>query len=314
MKTSRLIFALVLPLAACTVGGADDGTNPPPGDDTGPTTLAGSVAQDTTVSGPVTLLNDTTVEAGVTLTIAAGTQLEATTGKKISVKGTLLIQGVAGQEIAIAPPAGGGAWAGFVVETGGSADIAYVTGHDVANFLYSKSGSTATIDHVTITAAGKASQVEGMVTMTKSSFEGNTGVNVLTTGNLSATDCSFTGTTGDTIVQTGGVLVLDHISVGNTSTTNDHCAMHLNTGSDVTVSYSNIMDTTVGLMIGGTDGANFSYSNFDNITNLEDISSDTLNTNGTFDHNYIAGTPVTITGITFTNPETVMVPGTGPRP
>src|SRR5690242_4265677 len=102
MKTSRLIFALVLPLAACTVGGADDGT-PPPGDDTGPTTLAGSVAQDTTVSGAVTLLNDTTVEAGVTLTIAAGTQLEATTGKKISVKGTLLVQGIAGQEVAIAP-------------------------------------------------------------------------------------------------------------------------------------------------------------------------------------------------------------------
>ena len=314
MKTSRLILALVLPLAACTVGGADDGTNPPPGDDTGPQTLSGSITQDSTISGSVTLLNDATVEAGVTLTISAGTQIEATTGKKLSVKGTLLIQGVAGQEVAIAPPAGGGAWAGIVAESGGSVDVAYVTGHDVAVFLYSKAGSTATIDHVTLTTAGKAAQVEGMVTITKSSFEGNTGVNILTTGNLSATDSTFNGTTGDTIVQTGGVLVLDHIAVGNTSTTNDHCAMHLNTGSDVTVSYSNIMDTTVGLMIGGTDGASFTYNNFDNLTNLEDISVDTPNANGIFDHNYIAGTPVTITGITISNPEAAMVPGTGPRP
>jgi hypothetical protein len=313
MKTSRLILALVLPLAACTVGGTGDDMNPPPGDDTAPTTLAGSVSTDTMVSGPVTLLNDTTVEAGVTLTIAAGTVLDAQTAKKISVKGTLLIQGVAGQEVQIAP-ATGGAWAGFVVETGGSADIAYVTGHDVANFLYSKSGSTATIDHVTMTNAGKATQVEGMVTITKSSFQGNTGINVLTTGNISATDSTFQGTSGDTIVQTGGTLVLDHIAVGSSSTGNDHCAMHINAGSDVTVSYSNIMDTTVGLMIGGTDGASYSYNNFSNLTNLEDISSDTLNSNGTFDHNYITGTVPNIPGITFTNPEAAMIPGTGPRP
>jgi hypothetical protein len=312
MQTRRLILALVLPLAACTVGGAPGDDSP--GDDVAPDVLAGSVAMDRTITGSVTLLNDTTIEAGVTLTVSAGSVIEATTGKKISVKGTLVISGAAGSEVMIAPPSGGGAWAGFVAETGGVVNIAYVEGTDVANFLYSKTGSTATIDHVNLIGIAKAVQAEGTVTITKSSFEGVSGINVLSTANVNVSDTSFIGTAGDTVVQTGGTLVLDHVNVGNTSTNNDHCAMHLNAGSDITVSYSNISDTTVGLMIGGTDGASFMWNNFANETNLEDISVDTPNTNGVFDHNYITGTPATIPGITITNPEAAAVPDAGPRP
>jgi hypothetical protein len=250
----------------------------------------------------------------VTLTISAGTVIEAATGKKLSVQGTLAIQGAAGSEVMIAPPSGSGAWNGFVAETGSTVNIAYVSGTDVANFLYSKPNSNATLDHINVTGIGKASQVEGTVTITKSSFEGMSGINILATGNINVSDTYFLGTAGDTVVQTGGVLVLDHVNVGNTSSNTDHCAMHLNAGSDVTVSYSNISDTSVGLMIGGTDGASFMWNNFENLTNLEDISVDVDNSNGVFDHNYITGTPVPIPGITITNPEAARVPDAGPRP
>lgn len=313
MKTARLIaFLFAAPLAACTVGGTGTGDDVPPGDDQPPGDgLSGSVAADRTLSGTVQMTDDTQVEAGVTLTVSAGTVLEPAAGKTLRIKGTLRIQGAAGSEVMIAPPAG--AWAGIVAEAGATVEIAYVTGAMASVFVYSKATSTTTIDHANLTSIGKASQVEGAVTITSSHFEGNTGVNILSTGNLSATDTYFLGTTGDTVVQTGGTLVLDHVDVGNVSTGADHCALHINSGSDITVSYSNITDTTVGLMIGGTDGASFTYNNFSNLTNLEDISSDVLNTNGVFDHNYITGAPVTISGITFTNPETIAVPDAGPR-
>lgn len=312
MTTSRLILlCLVAPLAACTVGG-EAGDDTSAGDDgvTGET-LAGSISSDRTITGPVTMTTDTQIEAGTTLTFAAGATLTAETAKTLRVYGTLLLQGAGGSPVTIG--ATSATWAGIVAETGATVTASYVEGGATAVFVYSKAGSTVMIDHANLTGVGKASQVEGTVTITASTFEGNSGVNILSTGNLSATDTTFLGLAGDTVVQTGGVLVLDHVDVGNTSTSADHCAMHLNAGSDVTVSYSNISDTTVGLMIGGTDGASFSYNNFENLTNLEDISSDVLNTNGVFDHNYITGTPAAIPGITITNPELALIADAGPR-
>jgi hypothetical protein len=313
MMTTRLISLLfAVPLAACTVGGAG-GDDQPPGDDTPPDdTISGSIDSDRTLSGTIAMTGDTQIEAGRTLTLSAGTVLEVTTGKTLRVFGTLLVQGAAGSEVMMMPASG--TWAGIVAEAGATVNVAYAESAMVANFVYSKGGSTVTLDHVTVTGAGLASQVEGAVTITRSNFEGGRGVNILSTGSLNASDTTFLGTTGDTIVQTGGVLVLDHIDVGNTSSTSDHCAMHINAGSDLTVSYSNIVDTTVGLMIGGTVGASFSYNNFSNLTNLEDISVEVLNSQGVFDHNYISGTPVAIEGITITNPEAAMIADAGPRP
>jgi len=314
MKTTRLIaLLLAAPLAACTVGGGDDTV--PPGDDTVPPSgndIAGAIAADVTLSGTVHLTDDATVNPGVTLTLSAGTVFEAATGKTLRVQGNLVISGALGQEVMMMPASG--TWAGIVAEAGSNVNIAYVQGGMVSNFVYSKATSVVTIDHVILTGVGKASQVEGLVTITKSSFEGSSGVNVLTTGSLDASDTYFLGTAGDTLVQTGGTMTLDHIDVGNTSTTGDHCAFHINAGSAIAVSYSNITDTSVGLMIGGTTGANFMYNNFDNIMNLEDISSGVLNSGGVFDHNYITGTPTTIQGITITNPEAIAVATAGPRP
>jgi hypothetical protein len=308
MKTTWLIVLLAAPLAACTAGEAASGDDAP-GDDTG--TFTGTITTDRTLTGAVSMTGDATIETGVTVTVSAGTMFEAATGKTLRVKGTLNVMGAAGSEVLMIASAG--TWSGIVAETGGTVNIQYVEGGDVANFVYSKMGSTTVIDHVTLTGIGRASQIEGMVTITSSSFEGSAGVNIQTTGNLSATDTHFIGTAGDTVVQTGGVLVLDHVNVGNTSTSNDHCAMHLNAGSDVTVTASNISDTTVGLMIGGTDGAQFTGNNFENLTNLDDISVDVLNTNGVFDGNYITGTPTPIPGITITNPAPAKILTAGPR-
>jgi hypothetical protein len=269
MKTTRLlVLLLAFPVAACTVGGADG-----PGDDVvdPPTTISGSITSDTTVMGAVGLTGDATVEAGVTLTLAPGTVLEATVGKSLRVKGTLIVNGAAGQEVMMMPGAGQGAWAGIVAETGSTVNLQYVVGTTVANFLYSHTGSVVTIDHVTMAETTKALVVEGTVTVTNSRFDDikmNAGVNILSTGTLTASDTYFYGSGGDTIVQTGGALVLDHIDVGSMSTAADHCALHLNPGSDVTISYSNIRDTSVGLMIGGTTGANFTFNNFSNLENL----------------------------------------------
>jgi hypothetical protein len=310
MKNSRLAVFLAVPLAACTVGGGgpgDDGgddTTLPPGD------LDGSITADRTVSGMLSMTNDVTVEAGVTLTVAAGSMIEVAPGKTLRVHGTLAIQGMAGSEVTIVPTSD--TWAGIVAESGATVTASYLTGMDVANVVYSHMGSTSTLDHVTMMNVGQASVVQGMVTITRSRFEGRSGVSIHPSGYLDVSDSYFIGTAGDTVVQTGGTLIMAYTNVGNTSTSGDHCAMHLNDGSHAEVSYSNISDTSVGLMIGGNIGSTFTFSNFQNLENLQDISSGTPNT-GSFDNCYITGTPPTIAGMPITNPAAAPIATAGPR-
>jgi hypothetical protein len=313
MKISRLaVLLLAVPLAACTVGGTggDDGDD---GDDgVTPGDLDGSITADRSVSGMVSMTNDVIVEPGVTLTIAAGSMLEVATGKTLRVRGTLAIEGAAGSEVTILPTTGN--WAGIVAEAGSTVTASYVTGMDVANVVFSHMGSTTTLDHVTMTEVGHASVVQGMVTITRSRFEGISGVSIHETGHLDVSDTYFVGTAGDTVVQTGGTLIMAYTNVGNTATTGDHCAMHLNEGSHAEVTYSNISDTSVGLMIGGNVGSTFTFSNFQNELNLQDISSGVPNSGGSFDSNYITGTPPTIPGMPITNPAGAPIATAGPRP
>jgi hypothetical protein len=312
MKISRLIVVfLAVPLAACTVGGTgDDGDD---GDDgVTPGDLDGSITADRTVSGMVSMTNDVIVEPGVTLTIQAGSMLEVATGKTLRVRGTLAIEGAAGSGVTILPATGN--WAGIVAESGSTVSATYLSGMDVANVVFSHVGSTTTLDHVVMTDVGHASVVQGMVTITRSRFEGISGVSIHDSGHLDVSDTYFIGTAGDTVVQTGGTLIMAYTNVGNTAVTGDHCAMHLNEASHAEVTYSNISDTSVGLMIGGNVGSTFTFSNFENQVNLQDISTGVPNSGGSFDGNYITGTPPTIPGMPITNPAGAPIATAGPRP
>ena len=68
----------------------------------------------------------TTVDAGVTLTIAAGTTVKFGTSGAITVKGIVDVQGTKAQLVTLAPSAAGGFYPGFVVSLGGELKMNYV--------------------------------------------------------------------------------------------------------------------------------------------------------------------------------------------
>src|SRR5260370_10709051 len=87
-----LALALSLPLAACVVG---SGNEPPPGDDNPPPPpppgdgIWGHITQNATWTGTVSVTGATTIDPGVTVTIAAGTTVKVSMGAGITVAGTL---------------------------------------------------------------------------------------------------------------------------------------------------------------------------------------------------------------------------------
>ena len=128
-----LRLALALPLVACTVGTGNDtdpGGEPGTGTGTGPGTGTGTgtgdhITSNTTWSGAMDVSKATTVDAGVTLTIAAGTTVKFGTSGAITVKGIVDIQGSKAQVVTLAPSTAGGFYPGFVVSLGGELKMNY---------------------------------------------------------------------------------------------------------------------------------------------------------------------------------------------
>ena len=131
-----LLVALSLPLVACVVGsdqgagddgtgGGDDGSGSGSGSGSGMTT-AGHIATNTTWTGPVSVTANTTVDPGITLTIAAGATVSVKAGVSITVSGIIDAQGTKASPVALGPETAGGYWSGLLIPTGGEIKYAFV--------------------------------------------------------------------------------------------------------------------------------------------------------------------------------------------
>ena len=319
-RTSLLAVLLAVPLMACTTGtvgddvvgddsGGDDTTTPPG------TTIGGNINTDQTLSGVVRMTGDAVVSPGVTLTLSAATEFPGAPGTTLTVSGTLLVQGALGTEARLVPVPGQPAWGGIVAQPGSTINIMYASVTGMDTIVDCKAGASCTLDHVTSTAVGKAVQADGNVTITRSRLEVTTGV-FINTGTVLMADSVLLGTSGDTIVQSGGSLTMEYSDVGNMNSTGDHCAMHLNPGSDAIVTYSIIRSTPYGLMINGTSGVVFNFNNWlDNTADIDRAASN--NVNADFQNNYFPnGTPLILqpNQFNFNNVLLEPVPDAGPRP
>src|SRR5262245_55688215 len=107
MRNVVLPLVLSLPLVACMVGGGTTGGDDiAPGDDAGVVTcdgITGKITANTTWMGTVNIIGNTSVETGVTVTIAAGTTVKVKDGVLITVNGILDAQGTSASKITIAP-------------------------------------------------------------------------------------------------------------------------------------------------------------------------------------------------------------------
>jgi hypothetical protein len=129
-------LTLALPLVACVVGSGTDTA-----DDTGGGGGGGGgggngsggggggnlehVTGTTNWTGTMSVAKETVVDAGATLTIAAGTVVKFAPGTSIDVKGTVLVQGTKASPVQLSPAATGGHHYGFAISTGGELTMAY---------------------------------------------------------------------------------------------------------------------------------------------------------------------------------------------
>jgi hypothetical protein len=128
-----LTLALALPLVACVVGSgtdtADDGTgpgsNPGSGSNGSGTGTGDHIATNTTWSSAMAVDKQLTVDAGVTLTIAAGTTVKFGPLGSITVQGTVDVQGTKAQPVNLVPATTGSHHGGFSLPSGGVLKMAY---------------------------------------------------------------------------------------------------------------------------------------------------------------------------------------------
>ena len=128
----KLLPCLVA-LAAC--GGSPAG---PPAQ----STLSGTISADETLSGVIAMTGGVTIPAGVTVTVAPGTIIEAASSASIDVEGTLSVAGVKGNVATIESATTGDFWGG--VRVTGTYEMHY--GSQVGGGIFTNGGSTTVID------------------------------------------------------------------------------------------------------------------------------------------------------------------------
>ena len=276
-------FALCLPIAACTVGGAaptgtggDDVPNPVNGVDGGTTPmgngLSGNIAANTTWTGPTSITGAITIPAGVTVTVAAGATVTIASGAGITVSGTLDVQGTKASPVTIGPTAAAGHWSGLDLKTGGLLKMTY--GTQLGGGIYTD-GGTANV-----------------------------------------TDSHLSNAAGDYLVMNGGAIDIEYSTIGEeTATDSTHCNLHFNSATSIKFTHNNNLNSPYGLMFYGGTGADFTHNNWISSKTLGDVDIEP-NPGGTgnFSDSYFSnGQPAGTTGLTFTNLSATRLLDCGPR-
>ena len=123
------------------------------------------------------------------------------------------------------------------------------------------------------------------------------------TGNVTITDSELSKAPGDLLVMNGGTMSFDYSNIGiegGVDTT--HCNMHFaGTGTNtIHVTHSNIRGVAFGVMFYSGVGANFTYNNWSNITNVDPTPGSVT---GDFQNSYFkSNPPPAVSGITVTTP------------
>lgn len=245
----RLLPALLcLPIAACLVGetgtatpGDDDGQDgqdmggngehmdppldPPEGD-------PAQITADTTWTGTVAVDVITTINAGVTLTVAPGTTINMKSGAQIKVAGIMDVQGTAADKVTIAATVPTQPHAGISVQSGGQLKLSYAV--QSGGGIYTTNGATAIIRDTTLSNPGGPSS------------------------------------RGDFLVMGGGTLDMQYSEIGLSSGDGTHCNLHFGgQNNTITIMNSTIRGVPYGLMLYGGQNANLTNNNWDNPIDID---------------------------------------------
>lgn len=171
----------------------------------------------------MTVTGATTIDPGITVTVAAGTTINFASGAYIAVEGILDAQGTKASVVTLAPSTAGGYFGGISVPTGGEIKYSYVV---------------QTGGGISTSGTGKALIVDSKMAKVSGDFL------VMSGGNV---DMSYS--------QIG----LDQNATGDTT----HCDMHFGgTGNTIKITHSNIGTTPYGLMFYAGTNAIFTNNNW----------------------------------------------------
>lgn len=214
----------------------------------------------------MTVSSTTTVDPGVTLTIAAGTTVSVAMGAQIIVNGTLDAQGTSAAKIMIKPD---GAAAHF-----GSGETGIQVG-DGTN------PGTLKLAYTTVT--------------------GN-GISLLGTSSIIATDSNMSESQGDYLVVNGAATInVSYSEIGvETGTDTTHCDMHFNQAASIKFTHSNVTSSYYGIMFYGGQNADFTYDNWysNKTTNVD---AQVGQVTGDFSYGYFDKPFTPLTGLTANN-------------
>jgi hypothetical protein len=307
--------------------------------DAAPPNDANTTVGDMTWSSGQMLTTNITIPAGTTVTIDPGAQVDVGAGVTITVDGTLTAAAASNHASLT-----GASWIGIVVASGGTLQLdgVDITGasaaldvqgggtaeyddgtidQSAASFDVAK-GGTLGMKHSTLTGAAGTCSVAGSFTADYLTYTGGgsglfDGIVTTDTGaKLSIEDSTFSGPGAngplhDMLVAQNGAA---QFHVAYTDIKSVHCGFHFDELSEVDISYVNDDSNAYGFMLYGSGGAGpftVTYSNL--YSNGADYTTLGSNSPITFDHDYTADSTDPGTVVTTTNPQSSMVPGTGPR-
>jgi hypothetical protein len=283
-RASSVLAALALLAAGgCGTpsGAATDGSGGGSSDGGGPGTDAGSPATTTEVSGSLTasgtwsdgilLTGDTTIEAGVTITVSPGTEIHGNTGVRLFVNGTLDVQGTDAQNVTFAAAAGAPTWAGIRVEAGGTLSMTYTTATTTQNVVLCDTGAVSCdLDHIRFFGVSKAFEYRAPGTVSFASIQDidDGGVAVAPGGDVTITDSYIWASSADLVKTSGGSFSIDHCEIGS-SATYQHGLIHIGAATTATITNNTLVGGVYAFMIGNTAGTAVNYNNIvDNDTRV----------------------------------------------
>lgn len=294
----------------------------PGGDDPGQVVdgaeLAGELSQNATYTGTIRLTADATILPGVSITIAAGSQLHASSGVALIVRGSLVVDGAADRAVSMAPEEGAPGWVGVRVEEGGEAAIRHATGTKVAVLMDCRAGAAlCALEDLDFEGIGKVLSAGAVASLSRARVVdmSNGAVYVQDRGDVTVSDSELMASSGDVVVAAGGNLLVEYSSIGGTVDTYEHCNVHVGGARSVVIRYSNIVTGTYGIMIGGSAGAVIQHNNFQGNGAGKDVDPVGTVTGADFRYNYWdQGAPTGLGGeFDFSSPAPAPIAEAGPR-
>lgn len=113
-------------LVGCSGSNPPDLVDAPMGMGSNTMDVSGHITASATWTGTINVTAATTIDPGVTVTVAAGTAIDFATGSSMTLSGTLAIQGTSAAKVHVYAKTAGAIYGGFTIPAGGQLTTSYM--------------------------------------------------------------------------------------------------------------------------------------------------------------------------------------------